>query len=120
MREFVCDQKTCTLEPSNHIQTGSGGVKTYNEMSGGSGGLDPVQSTFYIPLKQSANAVTKATRSAPKRRRRALTGGGALRKVKKRTTRKKKSHLKVKRSTSRLKQFGGGKKKRKCVKRKRK
>ena len=120
MREFICDEKACVLEPSHQIQSGSGCVKTYNEMSGGSAGLDPVQSTFYIPLKKAATVgVTKAKRSAPRRKKRALTGGG-LRKVKKRTTKKKKSHSKAKRSRRRTIQFGAGQKKRKCVKRKRK
>ena len=120
MRKVECDEKACVLEPSHQNQLGSGSVKTYNEMSGGSSGLDPVESTYYIPLKQAAATGTKAKRSVGKRKKRAQSGKGSLRRVKRSIKKKKKSHSRVKASRRRIKQIGAGRKKRKCVKRKRK
>ena len=117
MRKFICDEKACVLEPSHQDQSGSGCVKTYNEMSGGSVGLDLVESTFYIPLKQIASAGMKASATIAKRRN--LTGGSRVKKIKKKPTKKKKSQSRTKTPRIRIKQFGAGqKKKRKCVKRK--
>ena len=117
MRKFICDEKACVLEPSHQNQSGSGCVKTYNEMSGGSVGLDPVESTFYIPLKQIASAGLKASAAIAKRRN--LTGSGPLKKIQKKPTKKKKSQSRTKSPRIRIKQFGAGQtKKRKCVKNK--
>ena len=87
-------------------------------MSGGSVGLDPVESTFYIPLKQIASAGIKASATISKRRN--MSGGGPLKKIKKKPTKKKKSQSRTKTQRIRIKQFGAGQKKRKCVKRKKK
>ena len=69
MRKFECDEKACVLEPSQQNQLGSRSVKTYDEMSGGSSGLDPAESTYNIPLKQEA--ATGVKRSVGKRKKRA-------------------------------------------------
>ena len=84
-------------------------MKTYNEMSGGSGGLDPVESTFYIPLKQIASTGVKASASVSKRRN--LTGAGRLKKIKKKPMKKKKRQSAAKTPRIRVKQFGAGQKK---------
>lgn len=120
MRKFLCDEKACTLEPSHQNQSGSGCVKTYNEMSGGSAGLDPVASTFYIPLKQASSSGGTSSGGPLKRKKRSQTGRGPMRKVKRKVTKKKKTHSRGKAPRRRIKQFGAGQKKRKCVKRKRK
>jgi len=52
MREVLCDDTGCVIEPVSH-QIGNGNVKTVNNMMGGSGGLNPEESTYYIPLKQA-------------------------------------------------------------------
>ena len=118
MRKFECDEKACVLEPSHQNLLDSGGVKTYNEMSGGSSGLDPVESTYFIPLKQAGSTGVK--RSAGKRKKRAQSGKGSLRRVKRSIKKKKKRHSRAKASRRRIKQVGAGRRKRKCVKRKRK
>ena len=120
MRKFICDEKACVLEPSHQNQSGSGCVNTYNEMSGGSAGLDPVESTYYIPLKQAASTGVKSRGVGAKRKKRSQSGRGPMRKVKRKIAKKKKSHSRSKTPRRRIKQFGAGQKKRKCVKRKRK
>jgi len=52
MRQVVCDEKSCVLEPSHQNEIGEGTVNMRNKMSGGSGGLAPIESTYFIPFKQ--------------------------------------------------------------------
>ena len=116
MRKFICDNKSCILESSHQNQIGGGRGNIYSEMTGGSGGVDPKESTFYIPLKDISSSGKK--QSAEMAKKQNQSGDG--RKRKRRSTRRKTSHSRTKSSRGSIKQSGGGRKKRKCVKRKRK
>lgn len=116
MRAFVCNNKTCVLETHHQNQTGSGRGNIFSEMTGGSVGLDPTESTFYIPLKDLASSGKKQSQEMAKRQNQ--TGEG--RKRKRRSTKRRKAHSRSKSQRIRIKQFGAGRKKRKCVKRKKK
>ena len=112
MRQVICDEKGCKLEPPSQNMIGGGRV---NILSGG--GLAPVLESELVPI-QSAN-----TNNIVKKRR--LTGGGVK---KKRSVSKKKRSLKkqkrslirgIKRlSITKRRLVGGGRKKK--IKRKRK
>lgn len=47
MRQIICDDKGCRLEPSHQNLVGGGGVSTLNQSSGG---LAPVAPSKLIPL----------------------------------------------------------------------
>jgi len=109
MREVVCDEKSCVLEPSHQNQIGRGGVNMKNQMSGGSGGLAPTESTYFIPFKPGAKKA-----ASKKQTKRSQIGG----RIKKRRSKKRGSHSKAKRQRRTKQQTGGAKRRRKCVKRK--
>ena len=102
MRQVVCDDKGCKLEPPSQNMIGSGRV---NILSGG--GLAPVLESELVPIPSVKNIV--------KKRRRNLSGGG---KKKKKPTKKRRKRSLV-RGFKRLsiRKNKGRKKgrKRKCV-----
>ena len=114
MRQAVCDNSTCNLEPPSDQ-----GIITNKTMTGGNVGISPEESTYYIPLKSKV--------AGTKRTRRSQTGGGRrrrcvspLQKVKKAPSRKRKRHSSTKVSRKRTTRGPARRKvaKRKCVRRK--
>ena len=111
MRQVVCDDKGCKLEPPSQNMIGGGRV---NILSGG--GLPPVLESELVPIPSANKHIVKKRR---------LTGGGVK---KKRSVSKKKRSLKkqkrslirgIKRlSITKRRLVGGGRKKK--IKRKRK
>jgi len=79
-----------------------------NQMSGGSGGLAPTESTYFIPFIPGVKKVV------PKKKAKLSQVGGT---IKKNPSKQKAHHSKAKRQRK-TKQQTGGAKKRKCVKRK--
>lgn len=77
---------------------------TYRTMWGGSGGVDPSASSYYIPLKQIPSGGLK------KKPLKSQTGSGQFKKGKKKSTATKKSQSKPKSQGLNIKQIGGGKK----------
>lgn len=117
MRQVVCDNSSCELEPSS--QVGEGNIQTDTKMTGGNVGIAPEESSYYIPLKSKL--------STTKRVRRTQIGGGRKRKrtnplrtVKKTTKRTRKVHSSKRRCQNKTVKPICRRKapKRKCVRRK--
>ena len=72
MRQIICDDKGCRLEPSHQNLVGGGGVSTFNQSSGG---LAPVAPSKLIPLvRKEVKVLTggskKTTKTAKPARKR--------------------------------------------------
>jgi len=82
-KQVFCDDEKCTLE--NMPSSSSGTVAIKNQT--GSGGLDPEDSSYLIPLRQSS--VSLSRRKSLKRRQKRqtiLSGGGRKKRRTRRTT----------------------------------
>jgi len=62
MRQIVCDDKKCSLQPSRHNQFGGGGD---NIIVGSSGGLAPQAGSYLIPVNDIQE---RKRRSIPKKK----------------------------------------------------
>lgn len=116
MRNIICDDDGCKIEPMEYSQSG-GGQDNITFMAGEQDGLTPSEGSYMIPLRQSSQAHSALKRRGRKKRKSTLIGGGK-RKGKKGGRKKKRRRQPLKR----LNQIGFGRRRtkkgrRKCVKR---
>lgn len=114
MRQIICEEKDCYLEPSSQVGSGAEGI-TY--MAGEQDGLTPSEATYMVPIKQSAGGQS-ARKLRRKRKSTIQVGGKKPRVVKQR--KKKKKETKRLGGNWRAKQLGSSKKKKKVSRRGRK
>lgn len=110
MRQVICSEKGCILEKSSE-QKGKGN-DLIESMSNSNVGLDPTPSEFYVPLSGKTSVKTKRKRRKPLQRKTISKSSRHRTTSRKRQSRKKRKRSKI--------QAGGGKRKRKCVKRRKK
>jgi len=60
MREVPCNETADVIEPVDQ-QIGNGRVNSFKNLTGGSGGLNPKESTYYLPLKHAGNRLKAST-----------------------------------------------------------
>ena len=108
MREIMCTDDGCTLDPPKTYQVGGGAPsENVSYLSPGTNGLNPEAGSWLIPLSTAKRSTSRKTGS---RRRRRQVGGGIKRQTGGRRKRGRKSKVKRLQTGGRKRVQTGGRK----------
>jgi len=120
MRQIICEEKECYLEPAKVSQVGGGANELTYMMAGEQDGLSPTEPTYMVPLRQTSGG--QSTRKLRRKRKSVIQVGGGRKKKSSSSggSKKKKTAKRIGGSRGwRSKQLSGGSKHKRKVQKKR-